>query len=124
MKKYIKTILYLSGIIIADIGIAFALYAIHTPLSLRTFICSLFFSILCFRYQNKIFGDWTMKNKSVKEKVIKIILEIINFIFAFAIAACVAYTLSNLNAPQAVIGGISAGVICFCLMGFDKLFIQ
>ena len=57
MKKYIKTILYLSGLIIADIGIAFALYAIHTPLFLRTFICSLFFSILCFRYQNKIFGD-------------------------------------------------------------------
>ena len=34
------------------------------------------------------------------------------------------FALSNLHAPQAVIGGISAGVICFCLMGFDKLFIQ
>ena len=57
MKKYIKTILYLSGLIIADIGIAFVLYAIHTPLFIRTFVCSLFFFTLCFRYQNKIFGD-------------------------------------------------------------------
>ena len=65
-----------------------------------------------------------MKNKSVKEKMIKIALEIINFICAFAIAACVAFPLSTLHAPQAVIGGVSAGVICFCLMGFDKLFIQ
>ena len=65
-----------------------------------------------------------MKNKSVKEKVIKIILEIVNFIFAFAIATCVAYTLSNLHVPQAVIGGVSAGVICFCLMGFNKLYIE
>ena len=57
MKKYIKTILYMSAIIILDVGIAFALYAIHTPLPLRTFVCGFFLTFMVTKYKNKIFGE-------------------------------------------------------------------
>ena len=65
-----------------------------------------------------------MRKTPIKQKIIKTILEIVNFIFAFSIAACVAYTLSQLNVPNAIVGGVSSGIICFCLMGFNKLFIE